>query len=215
MKPTFFATPEKFRAWLSAHHAAATELVVGFYKRGSSKPSITWPESVDEALCYGWIDGVRRSLGEDAYTIRFTPRRPTSIWSSINVRRVEALSAAGRMQAAGLRAFEARTAAKTGIYSFERTEAAALTPAQERKLRANAKAARFFDSQAPWYRRAALHWVVSAKREDTREKRLAQLIADSAAGRTIAPLTRRQGSSQPKASNPPPTKKRRTAPARR
>jgi uncharacterized protein YdeI (YjbR/CyaY-like superfamily) len=211
MKPTFFATPEKFRAWLAANHTTAPELLVGFYKRGSGKPSITWPESVDEALCYGWIDGVRRSLGESAYSIRFTPRRQTGVWSLINVGRVEALIADGRMQAAGLRAFRARSAAKTGIYSFERTEAAALSEKQERKLRANAKATRFFESQPPWYRRAALHWIVSAKREETRESRLAQLIADSAAGRTVPPLTRPQGRGRSKSSNSKPPKGRETA----
>jgi uncharacterized protein YdeI (YjbR/CyaY-like superfamily) len=189
-KPTFFPTPAKFRAWLEAHHTKKTELLVGFYKKASGKPSITWPESVDEALCFGWIDGVRRSLGDDAYTIRFTPRRPSSIWSAINVGRVAALEKAGRMQPAGLRAFAARTEERTGVYSFERNEAAKLTPAQEKVLRSNGKAAVFFDAQPPWYRRAAIHWVISAKREETVERRLAQLVADSAAGKTIPPLTR-------------------------
>ena len=189
-KPTFFATPVLFRAWLERHHASQTELLVGFYKRDSGKPSITWPESVDEALCFGWIDGVRRSLGTEAYTIRFTPRRPTSIWSAINVDKIAELTKNGKMHEAGLRAFAARTAAKTGMYSFERKEAAKLTSSQEKILRANRNAAAFFDAQPPWYRRAAIHWVISAKREETRERRLAQLIADSAAGRTIGPLTR-------------------------
>jgi len=193
MKPRFFATPERFREWLSEHHATQTELLVGYYKRGSGRPSITWPESVDEALCYGWIDGVRRSLSEEAYTIRFTPRRPTSIWSAINVARVEALTELGRMTPAGKRAFAARTPARTGVYSFERAEPAQLSLEQERSLRGNAAAAAFFDAQAPWYRRAALHWVISAKREETRARRLAQLIADSAEQRTIAPLTRPGG----------------------
>jgi uncharacterized protein YdeI (YjbR/CyaY-like superfamily) len=190
MKPTFFETPDMFRAWLEANHATETELLVGFFKRGSGRPSITWPESVDEALCYGWIDGIRRSLSEDAYTIRFTPRKPTSIWSAINVARVAELSALGRMRPAGLVAFSKRTEDKTGIYSFERNRAARLSPAQEKALRANRKAAAFFDAQPPWYRRTAIHWIVSAKREETRLRRLAQLIADSAAGRTIRPLTR-------------------------
>jgi uncharacterized protein YdeI (YjbR/CyaY-like superfamily) len=189
-KPTFFSTPAEFRAWLEAHHAKKTELFVGFHKKASGKPSMTWPESVDEALCFGWIDGVRRSFGPDAYTIRFTPRKPTSIWSAINVDKVAALTKLGKMREAGLRAFARRTAAKTGVYSFERTRAAKLTALQEKKLRANAKAAAFFDAQAPWYRRTAIHWVISAKQEETRERRLAQLIADSAAGRTIGPLTR-------------------------
>jgi uncharacterized protein YdeI (YjbR/CyaY-like superfamily) len=190
MKPTFFATPAKLRAWFAAHHHEEAELLVGFYKKGSGKPSITWPESVGEALCFGWIDGVRKSLGDDAYTIRFTPRKATSIWSAVNVKRVAALTKVGKMEPAGLRAFEARKPEKTGIYSFERKAPARLEPGQEKILRANAKAAAFFDAQAPWYRRTAIHWVVSAKREETRERRLAQLVADSAAGRRIGPLTR-------------------------
>ena len=189
----FFATPAAFRAWLEKNHGTATELLVGFHKRGTGRPSLTWPESVDEALCFGWIDGVRRSLGPKAYTIRFTPRKPTSIWSVINVDKVAALTKAGRMRPPGLREFAARTAEKTGVYSFERGAAAKLAPAQETALRANRKAAAFFDAQPPWYRRTAIHWVIGAKREETRARRLAQLIADGAAGRTIGPLTRPAG----------------------
>jgi uncharacterized protein YdeI (YjbR/CyaY-like superfamily) len=190
VKPTFFATPAAFRAWLERHHETAKELLVGFYKTSSGKPSITWPQSVDEALCFGWIDGVRKSLGAEAYTIRFTPRKPRSIWSAINVDKVEQLKKLGKMRPAGLRAFSLRTEERTGVYSFERNRAAELTPEQERALRKNRKAAAFFDAQAPWYRRTAIHWVISAKREETRERRLKQLIADSAAKRTIGPLTR-------------------------
>jgi uncharacterized protein YdeI (YjbR/CyaY-like superfamily) len=186
----FFSTPAAFRAWLQAHYQTKKELLVGYYKKGSGKPSMTWPESVDEALCFGWIDGVRRSLGDDAYTIRFSPRKPTSIWSAINVRKVAELTKLGKMSPAGLRAFAARRPERTGIYSFERIEAAKLTAAQDKALRANRKASAFLDAQAPWYRRAALHWVVSAKREETRGRRLEQLIAHSAAGRTVPPLTR-------------------------
>jgi uncharacterized protein YdeI (YjbR/CyaY-like superfamily) len=191
MKPTFFAKPAELRAWLKKHHAKEKELLVGFYKRASGKPSITWPESVDQALCFGWIDGVRHSLGDEAYTIRFTPRRPTSIWSAVNVARVAALTKLGKMMPAGMRAFAARTEAKTGVYAFERNEAAKLSATQEKALRKNARAAAFFDAQPPWYRRTAAHWVISAKREETRERRLEQLITDSAAGRTIPPLTPR------------------------
>jgi uncharacterized protein YdeI (YjbR/CyaY-like superfamily) len=190
--PLFFASPAAFRAWLATHHAQQAELLVGFYKRGSGRPSMTWPESVDEALCFGWIDGVRRSLGADAYTIRFTPRKPTSIWSAINVDKVSQLTKLGKMQPAGLRAFAARQAEKTGIYSFERAQAATLDAEQERRLRANRKASAFFDGQPPWYRRTAIHWIISAKRAETRERRLRQLIDDSAAGQTIGPLTRPQ-----------------------
>jgi uncharacterized protein YdeI (YjbR/CyaY-like superfamily) len=197
-KPTFFATPAKFRAWLEIHHSTAKELLVGFYKRESGKPSLTWPESVGEALCFGWIDGVRRSFGDEAYTIRFTPRRPKSIWSAINVDKVAQLKKQGKMREAGLRAFAVRTAERTGVYSFERYEAAKLSPSQEKTLRANRQAAAFFDAQPPWYRRTSIHWVISAKRDETRERRLALLIADSAAGRTIGPLTR-PGGTKPRA----------------
>ena len=197
MKPRFFATPARFRAWLKAHHATHKELLVGFFKKGSGKPSITWPESVGEALCFGWIDGVRRSLGDQAYSIRFTPRKPTSIWSAINVARVAELKELRRMTPAGLRAFEARTPERTGVYSFERKRAAKLLPRDAKKLRANAKAKTFFDSQPPWYRRAALHWVTSAKRPETRERRLAELIGNSERGRSIPPLTR-PGGKRPK-----------------
>jgi uncharacterized protein YdeI (YjbR/CyaY-like superfamily) len=193
MKPTFFATPPEFRAWLEKHHETKTELLVGFHKKGSGKPSITWPESVDEALCFGWIDGVRRSHGEHAYTIRFTPRKPASIWSAINVAKIAALTEAGKMRPAGLRAFALRTPEKTGVYSFERNAAAVLSPRHEQLLRKNERAAAFFDDQPPWYRRAAIHWVVSAKQEATRDRRLARLVEDSAAGRTIPPLTRPTG----------------------
>ena len=188
MKPTYFSTPELWRAWLETHHATATELLVGFYKTSTGKPSITWPQSVDEALCFGWIDGVRRSLGELAYTIRFTPRKPTSIWSAVNVAKVAELRKVGKMRPAGEAAFAKRTDARTGVYSFERKEAATLTPAQASLLAATPKAHAWFTSQAPSYQRAAIHWVVSAKQEATRDRRLATLIGDSAAGRKIPPL---------------------------
>lgn len=190
MKPRFFPTPAAFRAWLESHHETEAELLVGFHKKGSGNPSITWPESVDEALCFGWIDGVRRSLGETSYTIRFTPRRPTSIWSAINVARVGALTKLGRMREAGLRAFAARRPERTGVYAFERKERAKLSTAQRERLRANRKASAFFDAQPEGYRATAIHWVVSAKKTETRERRLSRLIADSAAGLRIAPLRR-------------------------
>lgn len=192
MKPLFFATPAELRAWFETHHSTATELRCGFYKRASGKPSITWQQCVDEALCFGWIDGVRHSLGPDAHTNRLTPRRKGSNWSAINVARVEALIKDKRMTPAGLKAFEARTAARTGVYSHERNETAAFTPDQRKKLEANQKAAAFFSAQAPWYQRAATHWVISAKKEETRARRLAQLVKDSAAGRRIAPLAPRK-----------------------
>ena len=188
--PKFFAAAGAFRAWLEQHHESARELLVGYYKRDSGRPSMTWSESVDEALCFGWIDGVRRSLGDDAYTIRFTPRKPGSIWSTINVAKVAALTEAGKMRPSGERAFALRQAHKTGVYSFERSDAAALSDEQAALLRKNRQAAAFLDAQPPWYQRAAIHWVTSAKREETRTRRLTQLIADSAAGRTVGPLTR-------------------------
>lgn len=199
-KPKFFGSPVAFRSWLIEHHESETELVVGFYKVASGKPSMTWPESVDEALCFGWIDAVRRSLGEDAYTIRFTRRKPKSIWSAINVAKVEQLQAAGKMYPAGERAFALRTAARTGVYSFERAEAAALTAAEDSQFKRNKRAYAFFEAQAPSYRRTALHWVVSAKRAETRTRRLEKLIEDSAAGRRLAHLTPiRRAKAAPKA----------------
>jgi uncharacterized protein YdeI (YjbR/CyaY-like superfamily) len=186
----YFATPAAWRAWLAKHHTTHDVLVVGFYKRGSGKPSITWPESVDEALCFGWIDGVRQSVDADRYTIRFTPRRARSIWSHKNIARMKELLAAGKVAPAGKRAFEARSSDRSGVYSFEQRRALKLAPAQAKQLAANRRAAAFFAAQPPWYQRAAVHWIVSAKRDETRASRLAQLIADSAAGRTILPLTR-------------------------
>jgi uncharacterized protein YdeI (YjbR/CyaY-like superfamily) len=190
MKPRFFPAPDEFRAWLEENHATETELLVGFYKKDSGRPSITWPESVDEALCFGWIDGVRRNAGDAAYTIRFTPRRTTSIWSAINVAKVKTLTKAGRMRPAGLRAYAARTPERTGVYSFERLRAAKLSRDQRARLRANRRASAFFDAQPPGYRALVTHWVVSAKRPETQDRRLSLLIADSAAGRRIGPLTR-------------------------
>ena len=184
-RPTFFATPTAFRSWLETHHASAGEVVVGYYKRHTGKPSLTWPESVDEALCFGWIDGIRRSLGPDSYTIRFTPRKPSSLWSRVNVDNVERLKKEGRMRPAGLRAYAARTPERTGLYSFERHEAARLTDDERKTFDANKKAAAFFDAQPPSYRGMFLHWVTSAKRPETRARRLADLIKNCAAGRRI------------------------------
>ena len=188
--PTFFATPERFRAWLEKNHGRATEFLVGFYKRDSGRPSMTWPESVDEALCFGWIDGVRRSVDADSYSIRFTPRRPDSIWSAVNIRKAEELIARGAMRPAGLAAFTERSDKKSGIYSYEQRALAKLTAAAEKQFRGNAKAWEFFQKQPPWYRRTAIYWVATAKKEETRQKRLATLIGDSEHERTIGPLRR-------------------------
>ena len=186
----FFAKPADFRKWLNAHHATAQELWVGFYRKESGRPSMTWPETVDEALCVGWIDGIAKRLDDDSYTIRFTPRKARSTWSAVNITRVAELKREGRMRPAGLAAFERRSETNSAIYSYERREAAAFDEAAERQFRANAKAWEFFQSQPPGYRRTATHLVISAKKEETRQKRLATLIADSAAGRRLKQLTR-------------------------
>ena len=191
MKPTFFATTDELRAWLEENHATATELFVGFYKRGSGKPSISWQELVDEELCFGWIDGVRKGIDDVSYSNRITPRTQRSTWSAINIARVKELIALGRMHPAGLKAFERRTDERSATYSYEQRKTARLEPAAERSFRANKKAWAFFQAQPPSYRRAAIWWVIGAKREETREKRLATLIRDSQNGRTVGPLTRR------------------------
>ena len=188
-KVLYCAEPKDFRAWLEQHHATTAEQWVGFYKRASGVASITWPESVDQALCYGWIDGIRRSIDGDRYAIRFTPRRPGSIWSAVNIRRAQELIATRQMRAAGRSAFDARDEEKSRKYSFEQ-ENVSFTPEQERSLRSNRKAWAFFQAQPPSYRKTATWWVVSAKQEATRQKRLATLIADSAAGLRIAQLRR-------------------------
>jgi uncharacterized protein YdeI (YjbR/CyaY-like superfamily) len=178
-RPRFFAKPEDLRAWLEKHHGAARELWVGFHKRASGKPSITWPESVDEALCFGWIDGLRKSIDETSYRIRFTPRKPTGKWSTVNTRRMAELIAAGRVRPAGLEAFAHRDEAKSGVYAYEQRYTAELGADFERRFRANAKAWANFQARPPWYRRQATYWVVSAKREETRERRLESLIGSS------------------------------------
>ena len=190
MKPTFFATAGELRQWLERNHATATELLVGFYRRGSGKPSITWQELVDEELCFGWIDGVRQGIDEVSYSNRITPRKPRSTWSVINIARAQELIKLGRMHPAGLDAFERRTEERSAIYSYEQRKSARLDPGAERSFRANKKAWTFFQAQAPGYRQTATWWVISAKREETRKKRLATLIADSERGRAIGPLRR-------------------------
>src|SRR5262245_29619124 len=184
MKPLFFATPGELRIWLKSNHERKHELLVGFYKRRSLKPSITWPESVKEALCFGWIDGVRQNIDEQSYKIRFSPRRSTSIWSAVNVRYAEELLKQGLMQPAGEKAFEARRDNRSGIYSYEQRSPTLPEPYAQ-TLRANKLAWDFFQAQPPSYRKAVSWWIASAKRDETRQKRLAQLIEDSANGRII------------------------------
>ncbi|MEP6999947.1 MAG: YdeI/OmpD-associated family protein [bacterium] len=182
--PRFFKKPEDFRAWLQKNHTAATELLVGFYKRGSGKPSMTWPESVDEALSFGWIDGVRKSIDRSSYTIRFTPRKPRSIWSDVNIAKVKVLIEQGRMSPAGLAAWAVRDEARSGIYSFER-KAAAFDAAAEQQFKQAARAWSFFQAQPAGYRRLVAHYVSSAKLAETRARRLAALIEYSAKGERI------------------------------
>ncbi|HYU34776.1 MAG TPA: YdeI/OmpD-associated family protein [Thermoanaerobaculia bacterium] len=190
VQPHFFATPEDFRRWLAEHHASARELWVGFYKRGTGKPSITWPESVDEALCAGWIDGIRKRIDDESYVIRFTPRKASSTWSAVNIKRMAELIREGRVLPAGLTAFEKRSEKKSGIYSYEQRNEAALGEELEQKFREHKAAWEYFQAQPPWYRRTATYWVVSAKKEETRQRRLAVLIEASAQEQPIRELKR-------------------------
>ncbi len=194
MKPLFFPTPSDFRKWLEKNHESAGELWVGYYKKDSGIPSITWPQSVDEALCFGWIDGIRKSVDAISYMIRFTPRRPKSNWSAINIRRVKELKKSGLMQPAGLAAFEKREEHRSEIYSFER-KAVALDKKYETQFKKNKRAWTFFGSMPPSYRKPAMWWIMSAKQEETRLKRLEQLIKDSASGLKVKQL-RRSGDKQ-------------------
>ena len=190
LKPQFFPSPSAWRAWLKEHHAGAQELWVGLYKRDSGRPSITWPEAVDGALCFGWIDGVRQSVDATSYKIRFTPRKPRSLWSAVNARRATELSALGLMHPAGLAAFQKREGKRSEIYSYEQRKAAKLPAAYEKEFRAQKTAWKFFQAQALWYRRTCSFWIISAKKEETRLKKLAALIEDSVHQRTIPALTR-------------------------
>ena len=184
VKVKFFKTPSDFRKWLATHHASETELWVGFYKKDSGKASINWPQSVDEALCFGWIDGIRKSIDDSSYKIRFTPRRQRSIWSAVNIKRVADLSQQRLMQEPGLKAFAARQEYRSGIYSYEQRSPELPAP-YAKKLKKNAAAWKFFQAQPPSYRKNVYWWVVSAKQEETRLKRLDKLIDDSAHGRRI------------------------------
>jgi uncharacterized protein YdeI (YjbR/CyaY-like superfamily) len=184
VNPQFFKTPSAFRKWLAAHHATSRELWVGFYKKNSGKPSIDWPESVDEALCFGWIDAIRKSIDEESYMIRFTPRKPSSVWSAVNIRNVEKLIKENRMQPAGLKAFEARKENRSGIYSYEQRSPELVEPYLG-KLKRNKAAWKFFQAQPPSYRKVMNWWVVSAKQEATRLKRIDKLIEESEQGRRM------------------------------
>jgi len=184
MKITYFPTPADLRKWFEKHHETEQELHVGFFKKGSGKPSITWPESVAEALCFGWIDGIRRKVDEESYTIRFTPRKRTSTWSSINIKLAQRLIEQGLMQPAGLAAFKARRENRSGIYSYEQRSATLPEPYLG-QLKKNKAAWKYFEAQPAWYRKQISWWIVSAKQEETRLKRLEKLIAEVAAGRRL------------------------------
>ena len=189
-KPRFFSSLSAWRAWLEKHHADSKELWVGLYKLDSGRPSITWPEAVDGALCFGWVDGVRKRVDDISYKIRFTPRKARSVWSAVNVRRATELSAAGLMHPAGLAAFQKRQGNLSAIYSYEQKKSAKLPVAYEKKFRARKTAWEFFQAQPPGYQRTCNFWIISAKKEETRLKRLAVLIEDSEHQRKIGPLTR-------------------------
>ncbi len=188
VRTKFFKSTSAFREWLAANHSKTKEFWVGFYKKTSGKPSITWPESVDEALCFGWIDGLRKNIDEDSYKIRFSPRKPASIWSAVNMRNAERLIKENRMQHAGLKAYEARKTYRSGIYSYEQRSPELVEPYLG-KLKRNKKAWEFFQAQPPGYRKTMNWWIVSAKKEETRLKRLARLTEESAAGRRVGLLT--------------------------
>jgi uncharacterized protein YdeI (YjbR/CyaY-like superfamily) len=188
LKPKFFKTQPDWRKWLAAHHASESELWVGYYKKDSGKPSITWPQSVDEALCFGWIDGIRKSIDDVSYMIRFTPRKPRSIWSAVNIKRANELQEQELMQPAGLKAFSAREENRSGIYSYEQ-RSPELPAKYAKRLKQNSAAAKFFQAQPASYRKAANWWVVSAKQEETRLKRLEKLIKHSESGERIPQFT--------------------------
>ncbi len=184
LSPKFFKTATGFREWLAANHEKSKELWVGFYKKSSGKPSITWPESVEEALCFGWIDGIRKNIDAVSYQIRFSPRKASSIWSAVNIRNIERLRQEDRMQPAGFKAYEARKENRSGIYSYEQRGPELIEPYLG-KLKRNKAAWKFFQAQPPSYRKVMNWWVVSAKQEQTRLKRIEKLIDESAQGRRM------------------------------
>ncbi len=189
----YFATPAQLRAWFEKNHETEKVLLLGYYKTGSGKPSVTWPQSVDEALCFGWIDGVRKSIDGERYFIRFTPRKKKSSWSRVNLARFDVLQQEGRVTPAGLAAYEARSGVANASYSFEQQEAIVLPPDYQPRFRENETAWAWFEKAAPSYRKAAIWWVISAKQEATKERRLQQLISDSAMSTQVPPLIPRRG----------------------
>jgi uncharacterized protein YdeI (YjbR/CyaY-like superfamily) len=188
LKPIFFKTQKSFRKWFEKNHDKKKELLAGFYRKSSGRKSITWPESVDEALCFGWIDSIRRGIDNDSYTIRFTPRKSKSIWSALNLKHFERLNKLGLIHPAGLKAFQQHDEKRSRLYSYENKDKK-LSSEYEKKFKSNKKAWSFFTSRAPWYQRTASHWVIRAKQEATRLKRLETLIIDSENNVRIKPLS--------------------------
>lgn len=178
MQPTFFATQSEFRKWLEKNHKKKNELLVGFYKVGTAKPSMTWTQSVDQALCYGWIDGVRKSIDKESYSIRFTPRKSTSIWSAVNIKKIEALNKAGLMKAEGQKAYSLRTENRSKIYAYEK-DPVSLDLKYENQFKKNKLAWNFFMHQAPSYKKVMIHWIMNAKQEATKLSRLEKTITES------------------------------------
>ena len=191
-EPIYFASPDEFHAWLEEHHETEAEVWVGYWKKATGKPSLVWSQAVDEALCFGWIDGVLRGIDDERHIQRFTPRKPASNWSAINIAKVERLRAEGRMRPAGEAAFARRRGDRSGIYSYEQRHNARLEPDEQARFEANAAAWEYFTSRPPSYRKPAVWWVVSAKKPETRERRLATLIELSAAGEPINQLRPRK-----------------------
>ena len=189
-EPIFFDGPEAFREWLEHHHEGQTEVLVGFYKKATGKQTIGWSQAVDQALCFGWIDGKLNWIDDERHQQRFTPRKPGSNWSKVNVEKVARLEAEGLMRPAGRKAFEQRREDRTGVYSFERDVPAELSPELGERLLSNARARNYFEKRPPWYRRTATHWVVSAKREETRSRRMQKLIECSEQGEDLSQLRR-------------------------
>lgn len=190
MRPTFFETQLEFRKWLEEHHKKETELIVGFYKVSSSKPSMTWSQSVDQAICFGWIDGIRKSIDEESYCIRFTPRKKNSIWSAINIKKVEVLTRDGLMTEEGLKIFRNRTENLSRIYSHE-NEPVKLNRIFEEQFKKNKDAWDFFMQQAPSYIKIAVHWIMSAKQEKTRQARLEKTIGVSEQKKRLSDFTKK------------------------
>lgn len=188
MEPLFFASPDELREWFEAHADTERELWVGYYRKATGRPSLTWPQAVDEALCVGWIDGVRKSLDEERFIQRFTPRQRRSTWSAVNIQRAQELIAEGRMRPAGLAAFERRSDDRSAIYAYEQRHEARFAPEEQAAFEANEAAHAFWERQPAGYRKNSTYWVTSAKRPETRARRLAQLIEDSAAGRRVGAL---------------------------